>query len=131
MLQITGNLQSVFRDDMAMNDSIELNILKKYTTKLETALRSVESNLVHFLHREGFLPDSIPDEILKPKSLWTDDQKAGELVKWIKHRVKQHPPSYHKLVAELKECGEHYHPIQKLLEDEYSKQQPWADVHPG
>lgn len=106
-----------------MDDSIELTIIKKCMTNLEVALLSahVDRNLVHFLNHEGFLPENIHDELLKPASLLNDAQKAGELVKWIKNRVQQDSSSYHVLVAELKKHGKCYHPILELLENEYSK----------
>jgi hypothetical protein len=106
----------------AVSDSPELRTLKECTLQLETALRGLERGLVHFLDGKGFFIDGAAEKILKPESLLTVEQKAGELVTWIKHRVEQDPPSYHVLLNRLKEDGKHYEPIVGVLEAEFSKQ---------
>jgi hypothetical protein len=106
----------------AMSGSPELRTLRECTSQLETALRGLESGLVHFLNREGFFSDEVQEKILNPVSTFTVEQKARELVSWIKHRVGQHPPSYHVLLGTLKEGGKHYEPIVGILEAEYLKQ---------
>ena len=103
--------------------SVELKTLQECTTQLETALGWLERDLVHFLNREGFISDSIHDSVLKSPSMLDEAEKAGELVKWIKRRVKQDYTSYHKLVAKLKEFGNVYGPVLRALEAEHSKQQ--------
>lgn len=109
-------------ETITMNDTAELMSVKNCIQKLETALKGVDRDLVHFLNQEGFLTGDVHDEILKPVSMLTEVQKAGELVSFIKNRVGQDAKSYHTLVAWLKE-HRHYQPIVKVLEDEYRKHQ--------
>jgi hypothetical protein len=105
-----------------MADSPELRTLKECTPQLETALRGLERGLVHFLDSKGFFIDGVTEKILKPESLLTVEEKAGELITCIKHRVRQDPPSYHVLLGRLKEGGKYYEPIVGILEAEFSKQ---------
>jgi hypothetical protein len=106
----------------AANDSPELRTLKECTPQLETALKGLESGLVHFLNREGFIVDDVEEKILNPVTQLTDMNRAGELVMWIRHRVTQHPPSYHVLLDWLKEGGKHYQPIVSIMEAEFLNQ---------
>jgi hypothetical protein len=92
----------------AVRDSPELRTLKECTPQLETALRGLERGLVQFMDRKGFFIDGAAEKVLNPEILLTAEQKAGELVSWIKHRVEQDPPSYHVLLDRLKEDGKHY-----------------------
>ena len=80
----------------------------------------LERDLVHFLTKEGFIVNAVRDKVLDPCSSLDDAEKAGELVKRIKNRVKQDPQSYHDLICRLKEGGNHYRPIVKALEEEYA-----------
>ena len=81
----------------------------------------LERDLVHFLTTEGFIVEAVRDDkVLNPCSSLDDAEKAGELVKWIKKRVKQDPQSYHVLICRLKEGGNLYRPIVNTLEEEYS-----------
>ena len=77
----------------------------------------MEREFAHFLHTEGFIPDNIRDKILAPVSVFSEEDKAGELVKWIKKRVKQDRASYHVLVNQMTLYGARYRPI--LLGAEY------------
>ena len=105
-----------------MSNTTELITIKKCLGELETALKGLDRDLVYFLYQQGFLTDDTLDEILKPKSTWTGAEKAGELVKSIKHGVEQDQQRYHSLVDWLKE-REHFRPIVRVLEGEYCKQQ--------
>jgi hypothetical protein len=108
-------------------NSLELRTLKACTSQLETALEGLDKDLVHFLNQEGFINDVVHNHILSPVTLLRADQKAGELAKWIIHRVKQHPPSYHVFLGRLKLSGKVYEPIVGILEAEFAKQ---ASVSP-
>ncbi len=102
-----------------MSDSKELKTLKKCTPQLETALLGLDSTLVHFLYGEGFFTDDVRDKILNPATLLSEADKAIELVKWIRNRVKQDKKSYHVLVWRFKQLGKLYQPIVAVLEAEY------------
>ena len=45
--------------------------------------------MVHFLKREEFISDSVYNKVLDPQYMLDEVEKAGELVKGIKKRVKQ------------------------------------------
>ncbi len=90
--------------------------------ELETALRSIEREIVHFLHREGFITQEVHDDVLNPRSLLTDDQKAGVLVTGIRNRVELSAGSYHTLLNHLRQRGKHYASIVGILDEEYGRQ---------
>ena len=114
---------------------IELKTLENNVVQLETALSGLERELVHFLNREEFITDSVCNKVLDPRSSLDEDEKAGELVKGIKKRVKQDSTSYYTFIDELKRHGKRYQPIISKLEAEYAKLQGagtpggWVSVH--
>ena len=89
---------------------------------LGIALRSLDQDIVHFLQQEGFITEEVHDEVLKPRSVWTDHQKAGELVTGIRNRVELSAQNYHTLLNHLRQSGKHYRSIVKILDKEYSRQ---------
>jgi septal ring factor EnvC (AmiA/AmiB activator) len=99
----------------------ELKTLEKCTQQLETALKEVERDLVHVLLKECLISSDVHEDVLEPRTSLNNSEKAGELVKSIKNRVKQDPSSYHTLIDELKRRGRRYEPIVKILEEEYNK----------
>ena len=64
-----------------MSDSPELKAVRRCTSHLETALKGFDRELVHFLKGEGFFTEEVHDDLLNPRSMLTDAQRAGELVK--------------------------------------------------
>ncbi len=104
-----------------MPDSVELKTIKKCTSALETALREIDRDLVHFLNDEGFIRDEAHDTILNSSSR-SEASKAGELVTRIKTTVDLDPAKYHTLISWFKEKGASYQPIVNILEDEYRRQ---------
>ena len=86
------------------------------TVPLETALSGLERELVHFLYQKSFISDSVRDKVLNPVSVLSEAEKAGEVVRWIKNRVKQDPRSYWVLVRKLQQGGNKYQPIIRILE---------------
>ena len=112
---------------MAASDSPELRTLKACTPQLETALKGLDSGLVHFLNHNNFITDNVMDKVRNPVTMLTEDDKAWELVKWIKNKVKQDPPSYHVLLGRLKQSGSLYKSIVKILEAEYARQNPQGE----
>ena len=105
---------------MAAFDSSELRTLQECTPQLETALEGLDRRFVHFLQMEGFIRDDIADEIQNPKTSLTEAQKAREIVKWIKNRVRLDPPSYHVLLYGLNHSGHTYQPIVWILKTKYA-----------
>ena len=102
-----------------MSDSPELEAVRKCTSHLETALKVLDREFVHFLRDEGFITDNVHDDILTPRSMLTEAERAGELVKWIKNRVKQDPKSFHLLLQHFRRRGALYKPIVNELSAEY------------
>jgi hypothetical protein len=88
---------------------------------METAFTALARDVVHFLNRENFISDSVYDEVLRPESVWKEEEKAGELVRGVRNRVQQDPRSYHTLVDELKRYGNRYQPILSRLKTEYAR----------
>jgi hypothetical protein len=103
-----------------MSDSPEFRTLKECTSQLETALKRIDGDLVHFLNRKAFIDDDVEDRALDPVTLLTEAQKARDLVKGIKQLVKMDPPSYHVLLGRLKEGGKYYEPIVRILEKQFA-----------
>jgi hypothetical protein len=107
----------------AVSASPELRTLKECTPQLETALRGLERGLVQYLDGQGFFLDGVAERILNSVTLLPLSERVGELVTCIKHRVEQHPPSYHVLLGRLKKArGKYYEPIVGILEAEFTKQ---------
>ena len=58
------------------------------------------------------------DKVLQPAT--GHAEKAWELVKGIKHLVKQHSPSYRVLLDRLKLGGKYYNAIMSIVETQYA-----------
>ena len=86
------------------------------TIQLETALLGLERDLVHFLCQYSFISGKVRDKVLNPVSVLSEEEKAGEVVRWIKNRIKEDPASYHVLMVKLQQCGNRYQPIINRLE---------------
>ena len=89
---------------------------------LETALKGLDRNMVDFLYQNGFITDDVCDQVLNPVTLLSAADKARELVKGIKNRVKQDKRSYFVLVRCLTQGGVLYQSIVTTLAEEYHKQ---------
>lgn len=111
-----------------MSDSIELITVKECTPQLETALRGIDTEVVHFLYHEGFITDNVRDKVLNPASCLSEADKASELVKWIRNRVQQDRESYHIFLRRLKESGKLYQPIAGKMEAEYERKRKASTV---
>ena len=96
--------------------------MKECTVALETALKGLDRNMVDFLVQKGFITDDVCDQVLNRVTLLSAADKAYELVKWIKNRVKQDKGSYFVLVGGLTQGGVLYQPIVTTLAEEYQKQ---------
>ena len=104
-----------------MCDSPELKTIKKCAPDLETTLSGLEREFIHFLAQEGFISDQVSGDVLDPRSILTDEQKAGLLVQGIKRRVQLDANSYHILLEHFKNGGNLYKPIVRKLEQAYSE----------
>jgi hypothetical protein len=93
----------------------ELEVVIKCTSDLESALQQLDKDLVHFMREKGFILDATHDEILKPQTMLTDVQRAGELVKCIRNRVEQDSSSFHTLLCYFKQGGAFYEPVVRKL----------------
>ena len=96
--------------------SAEFMTVEHCTIQLETALSGLDRDLMHFLCQNGFIGDDVRDKVLNPVSVFSEAEKAGEVVRWIKNRIKQDPTSYHVLMGKLQQCGNRYQPIMNRLE---------------
>ena len=76
---------------------------------------------MHFLHREGFITNEVHDEVLKARSMWTDHQKAGELVTGIRNKVEVSAQNYHTFLNHLRQSGKQYESVVNILDEEYSR----------
>ena len=99
-----------------MADSAELNIIVSCTTELKSALRGVDSDLVHFLRDEEFISEEVHDHILNSGS------KVEDLVMLIRSRVEQDPMCYHVLVQYFAANVESYQAILRTLGAAYITQ---------
>ena len=101
---------------------MEFKTVKKCTVALETALEGLERSMVDFLNQNGFINDASCDQVLNPMAMLSPANKAHELVKGIKNRVKLDKGSYFVLVGGLTQGGVLYQPIVDILAVEYQKQ---------
>ena len=104
-----------------MSEPIELTTIRNLASELETALHGVDRNLLYYFNKEGFITDDVCDDVLNPRSVLREGEKAGELVRAIKNRVKQEPHKYHLLVDHLMSVGKCYYPIVRKLKEEFKK----------
>ena len=105
-----------------MAESPEYRTVVSCIKQLETALFRSDRDVVHFLNQEGFITQEVHDDVLNPRSMLTDHQKAGELVSWIRMKVELSAQNYHALVKHLGQSGKHYESIVDILDNEYSRQ---------
>ena len=90
---------------------------------LEIAFQGLDRDLVHYLHREGFISQEVYDEVLYPRSMLSQAQKAGQLVTGIRTKVSLSPQHYLKFVDRLRSRRQRFGGIVDILEREYEKLQ--------
>ena len=105
-----------------MEDSVEFKTVRRCTVALETALKGLDRNMVDFLYQNSFTTDDVCDQVLNRVTILSAADKAHELVKGIKNRVKQDKGSYFVLVGGLTQGGVLYQPIVTTLTEEYQRQ---------
>ena len=103
--------------------SCEYRTVVSCTKPLETALRALDRDMVHFLHQEGFITQEVHDDVMNPRSMLNSHQKAGELVTGIRNKVELSAQNYHTLVHHLRQSGKQCESLVGILDSEYSRQQ--------
>ncbi len=116
IISIIGHITSSL---LAMS-SREYKTIVRCSSQFATALHS-DRNIPHHLHAEGFLTKEIYDDIINPRCILSESDKACELVSGIRRRMEQSPTDFHKLMDYLKSQEEgKYREIVRLLEETYS-----------
>ncbi len=108
-------------------ESKEYATLVSCTDKLVIALTG-DRYILDFLEKEGY---NIPDEVSNPKSLLSDQEKAGLVVTAIKRKVRLSSQNYQKLLVHFYCNKRVYGKIITILEETYNsppKDQPSAEV---
>lgn len=82
----------------------------------------LERDFIHFLKNKCFILENVRDRALNARAHSNNVEMAGELVMWIKNRVKLDPQAYHTLVHHFRHVGKLYQPIVDTLEAEYKRQ---------
>ena len=98
-----------------MSTSRELQTLKTCTPQLETLLKHPERDLVHFLSQKSLISESVQEDVLNPRSMLTERQKAGMLVDGIKDAVSLDKELYYILLRYFEGKGAHYKPVVETL----------------
>ena len=105
-----------------MAESAEYRTIVSCTKQLETTFRSIDRDLVHSLHCEGFITQEVRDDVLNPRSMLNDHQKAGQVVTGIRNKVEQSANSYYMLLNNFCRSGKQYEGIMSILDEEYKRQ---------
>ena len=101
-----------------MAESREYANLVKHSEKLEIALSS-DTNILHFLNKEGFINDNVYDEARDPKSMMSPAEKSYKVVNAIRNKVKLNPQNYHKLLHHFRQDRRSYGDIADILDNEF------------
>lgn len=95
--------------------------MKNCSSHLETLFKTPDRSLVHFLSGEGFIGEDVCEDVLHPRSMLTERQKAGMLVTAIEKAVSLDKHKYHILISYFSGNGTFYSGTLRLLTEEYSK----------
>ena len=79
-----------------------------------------DKDIPHHLHAKGFITKDIYDDVINPRCMLSASDRACELVSGIRRTVERSPTQYNKLVSFLREKGDRYNDIVKILDEEYS-----------
>ena len=104
-----------------MAESKEFLTVKHCSSALNTALRSIDADTVFFLNNEGFISNSMCNQVLNPTAILSKEQKAILLVTSIRDRIEGSAQEYHKLVGHLSQNRRQYGSIVDNLNIEYSR----------
>ena len=103
-----------------MAESREYATLVKHSEELEIALSS-DTNILHFLNKEGFITDSVYYEVCDPKSMMSPAEKSCKVVNAIRNKVKLNPQNYHKLLHHFRQDRRSYGDIADILDKEFAE----------
>lgn len=105
-----------------MSESREYKTIVNCTKKLETAFRSLDRDIVHYLFCEGFITQEERDEVLEVRSMLSSYQKAERLVTSIRRNVELNPQNFQTILNHLRRSGKYYESIVNILDEEYQGQ---------
>ena len=116
-----------------MAESREYATLVKHSEKLEIALIS-DTNILHFLNKEGFITDNVYYEVHDPKSMMSAVKKSCIVVDAIRNKVKLNSQNYHKLLHYFRQNRRSFGDIADILDNEFignmsSPQMNGASLH--
>ena len=96
----------------------EYDTISKCTSQLVTALGRDIAKISHYLFKERFISDELFGEVLEPKSLMSDADKANKLMLQILNCVKLDSSKYYKLLNHWRQ-DKSYDDIVQILDSEY------------
>ena len=99
--------------------SKEYETLSNCAEKLESAIKFDIKDITHFLYREGFISKTVQEEVLEPKSTYSDAEKATTLVIRITGSVELDSRKYFKLVNHFRQNEKYFSGILTTLDSEY------------
>ena len=95
--------------------SLEYTTLGKCVTQLESALRSDYDEFARYFFGEGFIAEELYEEVLDPKSPFSNAEKTTKLVLQLMRKVKLDPKSYYKFINHLRQDERRYRDIVDIL----------------
>ena len=101
-----------------MAESREYATLVKHSEKLEIALSS-DTDILHFLNKEGFINDNVYDIVGDPMSTMSPAEKFRKVVNAIRNKVKLNPQNYHRLLHHFRQDRRSYGDIADILDNEF------------
>lgn len=102
-----------------MSQTMESRTIKKCTGQLVTALKQDIKESSHYLFKEGFISEDLYEEVLNPKSMMSDADKATKLMLQIRNCVDLESSKYHKLVNHWRQDKGLHDGIVQILDSEY------------
>ena len=106
-----------------MAESQEYRTIVSCARQLKIFLGAVDRDIVLFLHQEGFITEEVYHEVLNPKSMLNNHQKAENLWTGIRNSVELSAQSFHTLMNHLRQGGKQYEHIVRILAEDYSRQE--------
>ena len=100
-----------------MATSLEYLGLKKYRSDVEKTIKSDPKWFAEELNvDETVLTDAKYNELTNPRSMLTDDEKAGEMVKHLLDRVDLDPDALREFLEILKKKDKKFRPLMDKLQ---------------
>ncbi len=99
--------------------SLEFDTLSNCAYRLETAIKSHIKEMAHYLYANGFISYDCQDEVLDPKSRYSEAERATMMVSKIRDSVKLDPSKYYKLLNHLRQDERQNYAIVEILDSEY------------